>query len=39
MAANMSVAEEPLNALQMPKLHPMPSYISEADTMPVEDFM
>ena len=34
-----SVAEELLNALKMPKLRPMPSYISEADTVSVDDFM
>ena len=39
MAAKPSVAEELLNALQMPRLRPMPSYISEADTVSVEDFM
>ena len=39
MAAGTSVAEELLNVLKMPKLHPMPSYISEADTVSVEDFM
>ena len=36
MAVGTSVAEELLNALKMPKLRPMPSYISEADTMSVE---
>ena len=39
MAAKPSVTEELLNALQMPRLCPMPSYISEADTVSVEDFM
>ena len=39
MAAGTSVAEELLNALKMPKLQLMPSYISEADTVSVEDFM
>ena len=39
MAAKLSVAEELLDALKMPKLRPMPSYISEADTVSVEDFM
>ena len=39
MAAGSSIAEELLNALKMPKLHPMPSYISEADTVSIEDFM
>ena len=39
MAVGKSVAEELLNALKMPKLHPMPSYISEADTVSVDDFM
>ena len=39
MAAGTSVAEEILNALKMPKLWLIPSYISEADTVSVEDFM
>ena len=39
MAAAKSVTEELLNALQMPRLRPMPSYILEADTVSVEDFM
>ena len=39
MAAGKSVAKELLNALKMPKLCPMPSYISEADTVSVDDFM
>ena len=39
MAAKPSVAEELLNALQIPRLRPMPLYISEADTVSVEDFM
>ena len=39
MAAKTSVAEELLDALKMPKLRPMPSYISQADTVSVEDFM
>ena len=39
MAAGTSVAEELLNALKMPKLHLMPSYISEADTVSVDNFM
>ena len=39
MAAGMSIAEELLNALKMPKLWPMPSYISETGTVSVEDFM
>ena len=37
--AGKSVAEELLNALKQPKLRPMPSYISKADTVSVEDFM
>ena len=39
MVAGKRVAEELLNALKMPKLRPMPSYISEADTVSVDDFM
>ena len=39
MVAGKSVAEELLNALKMPKLRAMPSYISEADTISVDDFM
>ena len=39
MAAKQSVAEELLKAIQMPNMRPMPSYISEADTVSVEDFM
>ena len=39
MAAGKSVAEELLNALKQPKLCPKPSYISEADTVSVDDFM
>ena len=39
MAVGSSINEELLNALKMPKLRPMPSYISEADTVSVEDFM
>ena len=39
MALGKSVAEELLNALKMPKLRAMPSYISEADTVSVDDFM
>ena len=39
MAAGKSVAEELLNALKQPKLCPMPSYISEGDTVSVDDFM
>ena len=39
MAVGKSVAKELLNALKMPQLHPMPSYISEADTVSVDDFM
>ena len=39
MAAGKSVAEELLIALKQPKLRPMPSYISEADTVSVNDFM
>ena len=39
MAVGKSVAEELLNALKQPKLRPMPSYISEADTVSVDDFM
>ena len=39
MVVGKSVAEELLNALKMPKLCPMPSYISEADTVSVDDFM
>ena len=39
MVAGKSVAEELLNALKQPKLHPMPSYISKADTVSVDDFM
>ena len=34
-----SVAEELLNAFKQPKLCPMPTYISEADTVSVDDFM
>ena len=39
MAVGKSVAEELLNALKQPKLCPMPTYISEADTVSVDDFM
>ena len=39
MAAKQSVTEELLKAIQMPSMYPMPSYISEADTVSVEDFM
>ena len=39
MVAGKGVAEELLNALKQPKIHPMPSYISEADTVSVDDFM
>ena len=39
MVAEQSVAEELLKAIQMPNMRPMPSYISEADTVSVEDFM
>ena len=39
MAAKQSVAEELLKAIQMPNMRPTPSYISEADTVSVEDFM
>ena len=39
MAAKQSVAEELLKAIQMPNMRPMPSYISQADTVSVEDFM
>ena len=39
MAAKQSVAEELLKARQMPNMRPTPSYISEADTVSVEDFM
>ena len=39
MAAETSVTDGLLNALKMPTLQPMPSYISEADTVSVEDFM
>ena len=39
MAAKQSVAEELLKAIQMPNMRPMPSYISEADTVSIEDFM
>ena len=39
MAAKQSVAEELPKAIQMPNMRPMPSYISEADTVSVEDFM
>ena len=39
MVAGTSVAGELLNALRMSKLWPMPSYISEADTVSIEDFM
>ena len=38
MVVGSSIAEELLIALKMPKLCPMPSYISEADTVSV-DFM
>ena len=39
MVAKQSVTEELLNAIQMPSICPMPSYISEADTVSAEDFM
>ena len=39
MAAGKSVAEELLKALKIPKLRAMPSYILEADTVSVDDFM
>ena len=39
MAAGKSVTEKLLNALKMPKHRPMPSYISEADTVSIDDFM
>ena len=39
MAAGTSVAEKLLNALKMPKLCPMPSYISEANSVSIDDFM
>ena len=39
MVAGSSVAEELLNALKMPKLQPMPAYISEADAVAVDDFL
>ena len=39
MAAGKSVAEELLYTLKQPKLCPMPSYISDADTVSVDDFM
>ena len=39
MAVGKSVAEELLNALKQPKLRAMPSYISEDDTVSVDDFM
>ena len=39
MVAGNSVAEELLNALKMPNLCPMPSYISKADNVLVADFM
>ena len=39
MVASTSVAEESLNALKMPSLRAMPSYISEADSISVDNFM
>ena len=39
MVVGKRVAKELLNALKMPKLRPMPSYISEGDTVSVDDFM
>ena len=39
MAVGKGVAEELLDALKMPKLRAMPSYISEADAVSVDDFM
>ena len=39
MAVGKSVAEELLNALKQPKLRPMPTYISKADTVSVDEFM
>ena len=37
MAAGKSVAEQLLNALKMTKHRPMPSYISEADPVSIDD--
>ena len=39
MVAGSSVAEELLKAPQMPQMWLMPSHISEADTLSVDEFM
>ena len=39
MAESTSVMEELLTALKLPKLQPMPAYISEADAVTVDGFL
>ena len=39
MAGKKSIAEELIEAINMPKMRPIPAYISESDATSVQDFL